>query len=202
MDNTMRFACPLFFLCLEAYSICAETDGLDKLGLKTLHADPATEEVVARMTDLNASFKNRCAAEDELAKLPPQQVLPALLPYLAKGMPKDPIHNSSGREMDRNAPIPWQIYYAVARAWGEQIDGLPRKDGGKVLLALLKEVATDKERIPVLYALANRWDPAAEPELARLLGDANASRDVQLYAALPLIIHGKNDYRDVMLQCT
>ena len=71
-----------------------------------------------------------------------------------------------------------------------------------MLLALLKGVTKDQERIPVLDALANCWDPAAEPELAKLLGDASASRNVQLYAALPLIMHGKDDYRDVMLQWT
>jgi hypothetical protein len=52
----------------------------------------------------------------------------------------------------------------------------------------------------VLYALANRWDPAAEADLAKILGDAGVSREVRRYAALPLIMHGEGDYRDVMLQ--
>ena len=109
----MRFAFLLFLLCLEAFAISAETDAQDKLGPKTPLADAAPEELVARMTDSKVSFKDRCAAADELAKSPPQQVLPALLPRLARGMPEGGFYTSGSREMDRDVPIPWQIYYAV-----------------------------------------------------------------------------------------
>jgi hypothetical protein len=151
------------------------------------------------MTDPKASFKDRCAAEDELAKLRPQEVLPKLLPLLAKGTPEGGIWNGGTRETDRDAPIPWQIYFAVGRAWDHQVDRLPRKEAGKVLLALLQEVAKDKERYYVLREMTDLWDPNAEAELAKLLRNANEPSDIRQAAALPLIVNGKEDYRDVML---
>ncbi len=167
--------------------------------LATAGSGPGAAELVARLADPMRSFQERCAAEDALAKLRPDVALPALLPHVAKGMPPGGIYNSAGREHDRNAPVAWQICYAVGRAWEHQIQQLPPDTGGKVLLALLKDVARGKERLPLLRALARRWDPAAEAELARLLGDAGESSELRQAAALALILHGTGDYRDRML---
>jgi hypothetical protein len=167
---------------------------------KSQLADPTPEELVARLTDPKLSFKERCAAEDALAKMKPETVLPKLVPQRAKGMPPGGIWNSAGREADQKAPVPWQIYYAVARAWNDQIKALPVKEGGKVLLNLLKATTKDKEKYHVIYALSLRWESTAEAELGKLLRDAAAPSELRRVAALALIQHGAEDYRDTMLQ--
>src|SRR5207249_4972611 len=101
-DKIMKMACLLVFLLSEDRGLREAAKG------PPVNAEP--EKLVVRMTDPKASFKDRCAAEDELAKLSPPAVLPKLLPRLAKGMPAGGIYNSLGnRDMDRKAPVPWQI---------------------------------------------------------------------------------------------
>jgi hypothetical protein len=197
----MRFSFLLLLLFLGVRTGSAGTGAPQKVAPTTPPTDAGPEELVARMTDPKASFQERCAAEDALTKVRPEAALPKLLPQLAKGMPEGGIWNSLGtREADRDAPIPWQIYYAVGRVWSQQIKALPRKEGGAVLVALLKSVTKDKEKYHVLSALGTRWDPSAEAELAKLLLDAGEPGDNRRAAALALIVHGKEDYRDAMLQ--
>ena len=194
----MRFAVLFFLCCLETHAISAETDALGTPDPKT--PLNAAEKLVARMTDPRAPFDDRCAAEDDLAKLRPQEVLPKLLPQLAKGMPEGGIWNGATREIDRKAPIPWQIFYATSRAWSHQVEKLPVHSGGKLLTALLQAAANDKEKHHLLKALTSRWEPDAESPLAKLLVAANEPREIGQDAALALIVHGKQDYRDVMLR--
>jgi tetratricopeptide (TPR) repeat protein len=181
----------------------------DKDSPQTPRSVAAVEKLIARMTDPAASFKDRCAAEDEVVKLPPEVALPKLLPLRAKGMPAGGIWNSLGtRELDHRGPVSWQIYYAIDRVWREQLgragkqqgDAQTPKTASGVLLALLRAAGNDKERSRVLQALSNYWDPKAEADLAKLLRDGKAPSDIRQGAAFALILHGKEDYRETMLQ--
>ncbi|MFO0970035.1 MAG: hypothetical protein U0793_31165 [Gemmataceae bacterium] len=157
--------------------------------------------LIARMTDVKASFQERCGAEDELEKRRPQDVLPRLLPELAKGMPPGGIWNGLGsREANRHGPVRWQIWYAVHRVWDRHVGALPAAEAGKELLSLLRGSGSDRERIHLLSGLTHCWDSDAEADLAGLLGDAGETVDIRQGAALPLIVHGKGDYRDVLLK--
>ena len=92
--------------------------------------------LIARMTDVKASFQERCGAEDELEKRRPQDVLPRLLPELAKGMPPGGIWNGLGsREANRHGPVRWQIWYAVHRVWDRHVGALPAAEASRLLPA-------------------------------------------------------------------
>lgn len=162
--------------------------------------DAGPDKLLNVMTDPMVSFDDRARAEDELAKLPPEVVLPKLLPLVAKGMPEAGIWNSAGREHERTGPIPWQIYYAVQRSWNEQIGSPPRDEARKTLFALLQGVAKGKERNRVVESLADCWDPRAETILADILRDVREPREIRWASGHALVVNGKKDYRDTMLQ--
>lgn len=156
-------------------------------------------DVVARMTDKTAAWEIRCAAEDFLVTMPPQDVLLHLLPYIEQDRPSWGIWNSGGREMDKEAPVEWQIYDAVARSWRHQVGTLPKDTGGAFLLTLLKQASTSRARVMILDALAAKWVSEAENPIAAMLTKPGENDEVRRSAALALILHGKSDYRDLLL---
>lgn len=162
-------------------------------------AAPSAEDLVATMTDKTAAWDARCAAEDSLTNLPPQTILPLLLPHIGKGMPSPAVWNSAGRDFDKRAPIEWQVFYAVARSWNRQVDSLPRDSGGTVLLTLLGAAKETSERSRVLMDLTHRWVPDAETPVATLLKNPEEDLMVRTTAALALILHGQADYHDLLL---
>lgn len=160
------------------------------------------DALIARMTSEKAEAKDRFAAEDALAKLPPGVVLPKLLPLVAKGMPKGGIYNSHGdRELDHKhkAPIQWQVYYAVSRVWALQLKSLPDDKAAGTLVSLLR-TTHDRGKTLVLMALASRWGPNAEIEVAKALRDPRELDEVRQAAAQALILHGKENYHEVLLK--
>jgi hypothetical protein len=196
----MRFASLLILLTLNAQVLNAE-DAKPKAEPKDTGENAAIEKLLSRLTDAKATFKERCEAEDELAKRPAKEVLPRLLPAYSKGMPDGGIYNArETRDGEHDFPPPWQIYYAVSRVWRKQIDGLPRKEAGALLAGLVTSAATDAERDRVCYALALRWDASAENDLAKILRNGNKPATLRQNAARALSLHGNEDYRDVMLQ--
>lgn len=197
MRSRVMFVLP----CVLFGAICGATNADPKPAPKTPLANVGIDKLLARMTDAKASFEARAEAEDELAKRPAKDVLPKLLPVIAKGMPEGGIYNSLGtREFERKAPIAWQIYYAGWRAWRQQLDSVPRKEAGKLLVSLLKVASKDAERDRVCYELTFRWDASAEADLAKVLKNADEPTSLRQNAALALAEHGREDYRDVMLQ--
>src|SRR5688572_7325763 len=69
--------------------------------------------LIVRMTDETASWEERCKAEDELAKIEPEVVMPRLLRHVVRKMPAGGIYNSLGRDADKDAGVPWQVWYAI-----------------------------------------------------------------------------------------
>lgn len=168
---------------------------------KGIGGNKGSDFLIELMTDQKASFEDRLDAEDALAKIPPQEVLPKLLPHIAKGMPSGGIWNRRGaRELDRTGPVPWQIYYAVHRLWDGHTARLSPKEGGRFLIGLLKKEEEEFGKIAILGALQDRWFPDAEPDVAQVLNDPRQPGEVRLSAALLLILNGKEDYRDVLLK--
>ncbi|HLW64363.1 MAG TPA: hypothetical protein VKS79_03520, partial [Gemmataceae bacterium] len=157
------------------------------------------EDLIATMVDAKAGWEARCKAEDDLAKLPPEKVLPRLLKLAAQPMPKGGIYNSAGRDHDKNAPVSWQIYYAVGRSWAAQVERLPVEKGGEVLLRLLGSATNKAEKTLLLRELGSHWSAKAEEALANVLRDANAPAEMQLAAAWALTRHGKQNYQDDVL---
>lgn len=172
------------------------------IGITAALAADTVNAVVAQMTNEAASWEERCAAEDSLTKMPPQEVLPVLLPHIQKGMPSlAGIWNSAGREFDRHAPIEWQIYYAVSRSWDHQVDTLPRDGGGVLLLELLNKTpaAAANARRKLLTDLTHRWVPSAESTVAGVFKNPDEKLDVRTTAALALILHGTEGYHELLL---
>jgi len=162
-------------------------------------AGQPAEELVVTMTDKTAAWDARCTAEDSLTNLPPQKILPLLLPHIGKGMPSPPICNSAGRDFDKTAPVEWQIFYAVARSWSRQVDSLPRDSGGTLLLALLGAAKVANERSHILMDLTHRWVPEAEVPVAALLKAPEEDLAVRTTAALALVLHGSADYHRLLI---
>src|SRR5688572_8295298 len=94
------------------FLVAIEPPFVDKAHREDTDAKKA-DALIARIMDTKASWDDRCVAEDKLAKLKPDVVLPRLLKHAAKPMPSGGIYNSAGRESDKNAPVQWQIWYAV-----------------------------------------------------------------------------------------
>lgn len=157
------------------------------------------EALVAQMINPKASWEDRCAAEDELAKLKPEVVLPKLLRHAAMKMPAGGIYNSAGRGSEKTYPLPWQFWYALGRSWRDQINRLPQDTGGELLVELLALTTTDAERNLVVPNVAYRWSPKAEQPLAKLLRDPAADLHLRVAAAWPLVQHGKQSYQDDLL---
>jgi hypothetical protein len=154
-----------------------------------------------RMTDKKVPWPDRCDAEDELAKLPSEIVLPKLLPLASQSMPEGGIYNSAGREHDKQAPIAWQIWYALGRSWDAQVARLPRDDtGGDFLVALLSKASKDREKSLLVRDLQTRWSPKAEEPMAKLLLNANAPTELRNAAAWALVRHGKRSYQDDLIK--
>ncbi|MDP3260438.1 MAG: hypothetical protein Q8M34_07625 [Thermodesulfovibrionales bacterium] len=174
------------------------------IGLLTAVSALAAEtasDVVARMTDKTASWEVRCAAEDSLINMHPQDVLAVLLPHIGKGMPSSTgIWNSGGREMDKRAPVEWHIFYAVTRSWNHQVGSLPKDSVGTFLLMLLKRSPTANARSRILTEVTHRWVPEAESPVAAILKAPDENLDVRTTAALVLILHGAGDYHDLLLE--
>ncbi|MEW6302633.1 MAG: hypothetical protein AB1705_04125 [Verrucomicrobiota bacterium] len=158
------------------------------------------ETLLPVMTDARESWQKRGEAEDALAKLPPEAVLPALLPHMAKGMPSGGIWNSAGREHDRGAPVEWQVFYAVGRSWSAQVNKLPHEGGGRLLHELLRKAPTAYAKDILLGDLALRWEPQAEPTVAAMLKNPKEGLPVRAAAGLVLILHGRENYHALLLE--
>ncbi len=78
---------------------------LSFLATPVTFAASTAENLVATMTDRTVVWDARCAAEDSLVNLPPQNVLPIPLPHIGKGMPSSAIWNGGGRDFDQRAPV-------------------------------------------------------------------------------------------------
>jgi hypothetical protein len=164
-----------------------------------LAADPP-DALIKVMMDQNASWKERISAEDSLATLPPEAVLPALLPHLYQGAPPGGIWNSGGQEADRQAPPGWQVFYAVSRSWSGQVRKLHSREGGALLLELLGRASTTGAKNEILRDLVYCWAPEAEPAIAALLRDPFAESSVRTTAALVLNLNGKENYQNLLLE--
>jgi hypothetical protein len=166
--------------------------------------DSAKEKIlvnalVAIMTDVNASWDARCQAEDSLIKQKPEEVLLILLNHLEKGMPDGGIWNSASRDDDKDAPVEWQIYYAVLRSWDNQVNFLPKPSGGYLLLKLLEKAKTGFAREYILKNIYHRWIPEAEKEVVKIMEDPNEGIIARTIAARDLMLKGKNDYHERFL---
>jgi len=157
----------------------------------TLDRVPATGPVslVAALTNPSASWEMRCRAEDDLTNGVPREVLAALLPYTKHPKPEGMIWNSAGRESDRGAPVEWQIFYAVRRAWDAQAKRLTATEHREFWLTLLPHAHTAPAKTAVLDELTDHWNPDAEPELLKLLVDAHEEFSVRRAAGFCLSLH-------------
>jgi len=188
----------LFLLLLIAQICCCEQD--------TYQSDKDSENIelsvnilITTMTDKNSSWDARCSAEDSLIKMQPEEVLPALLTHVEKGMPDGGIWNSGSRDIDKRAPVEWQIFYSVARSWDNQVKSLPKNSGGGLLIMLLNEVNTSYGHIRILSGLNRYWVSEAESIVAKIMENSNEDIVVRTTAAKALIQHGENDYHERFL---
>jgi hypothetical protein len=160
----------------------------------------AMDALIGRMVDEKASWEVRHAAEDDLAKFAPEQVLPRLLRQAAKKMPEGPIYNGVSRDADKHLPVRWQIWYALGRSWSAQTERLPFKTGGETLVEMLITAGNDAEKNLVVRELDVRWSPRAEAPTAKILLDPAADMDLRVAAASCLVARGKKTYQDDMLR--
>ncbi len=187
----------LHFLLL--IDICCCEQNASKNDKDSENIELSADILITTMTDKNASWDTRCLAEDLLAKMQPEEVLPVLLAHIEKGMPGGGIWNSGGREIDKRAPVEWQIYYAVARSWNNQVNSLSRISGGKFLLTLLDEANTTYAREKILNDLYHCWVPEAELILAKIMENSDEDILTRTTAAQVLIQYSKNDYHERFL---
>jgi hypothetical protein len=114
-------------------------------------------------------------------------------------MPQGPIWNSAGREFDRQAPVEWQVFYAVSRSWTNQIGILPREQGGDFLRELLGKASTASAKNRILGDLMLRWTPDAESTVANLVKQPDEDLTVRIAAGLTLILRGRENYHELFL---
>jgi hypothetical protein len=90
------------------------------------------------------------------------------------------IWNSAGRDSERNMPFEWQRLYAIRRAWDRQAGRLTVAEHKTIWLEMLAQAKTSGAKVTVLDELTHHWTPTAEPELLKLLTDANQELPVRL----------------------
>jgi hypothetical protein len=159
----------------------------------------AITHYVRVMTSEMEPWEARCDAEDVLQRFDAEPVLEALLEHVSKGMPQVPIWNSAGREHDREAPVEWQIYYAVDRSWRYHLRGPPSVELGQLLLGLLPRTETPAGRERVLHDIARHWHPDAEEPLRRLMMDPEGNLGVRRAAGFCLMLHRGEVHHEVLL---
>lgn len=162
-----------------------------------LLAGPATAtepaSLVVTLTDPSASWERRCRAEDDLANCPAPETL--LLLQASLNMPAGPIWNGAGRDVDKQAPVAWQIFYAVQRTWDHQL----RKLTAAERQDLLRRANSVAAKVKVLQELANHWVPAAQPEVAQLLKDPPQEFPVRRSAGFCLALHAAKEFHDPLV---
>lgn len=159
----------------------------------------SVSDCVRTMTSESEPWAERCEAEDSLKTFGADSVLGALLPHVSKGMPSLPIWNSLGREHDREAPVEWQIHYAIARSWRHPLAGAPSEELGALLLELLARAETAFGRQRVLFDLSRHWHPDAEEPLRQLMMDVEQDLTVKLAAGFDLMLHCGKTYHETLL---
>lgn len=164
------------------------------------YPDKLAKNLIYKMTNDTTAWEDRFAAEDELATIPPKIVLQKLLPHIEKGMPSMAIWNSAGREIDKLAPVEWQIFYAVSRSWNRQVKKLPRNHGGILLLDLLNKTSSPFARKRLLDDLIHRWITDAEPNVVALLTNPKNNITTRITAGIALIKHSKKNYFDLIFE--
>ena len=162
-------------------------------------AAESTENLIARMTDKNASWEERCIAEDKLTNMPFQEVLPALLPHIHRSCSMFP--GGPTREFENiSMPVECQISYAIHRSWGNQVKKLLNEQGGELLNELLQKAAYDHTKYLILNDMQYHWSPNAESTVANLLKNPKEDLSVRTAAGLVLSIHGKENYHELFLE--
>jgi hypothetical protein len=185
MRTSLALVAPLTLCCVLSASASEESaTAADCVHIMTSEAEP---------------WARRCEAEDRLHGCDAESVLSALLPHVSKGMPAPPIWNSLGREHDREAPIEWQIYYAVDRSWRHHLRGAPSEELGALLLVLLERADSVLGRQRILFDLSRHWHPDAEEPLRRRMLDPEQDLLVRRPAAYALVLHRSGAYHDTFL---
>ena len=162
-------------------------------------AGDAITHYVRVMTSETEPWETRCDAEDVLQGFDAGPVLRAVLGHISKGMPRPPIWNSAGREHDKEAPVEWQIYYAIDRSWRHHLRGPPSAELGRLLLGFLPHVETPAGLGRVLHDIARHWHPDAEEPLRQLIADPEGILSVRRAAGFCLMLHRGEEYHEVLL---
>lgn len=154
--------------------------------------DPTAEaaaRLLAVVADPDADWQDRDAAERDLAALPPEQVLPLLVPAM-RDRPAGEFYPGAGSaDADKDAPPEWQAYYAVRRAWDAQVDRAVKDDAdlGPTLADLLLVAKTGDARRSVAGAMYIWWADRAEPTLSGWFRNRDQPADVRQVAASVLL---------------
>ena len=177
-----------------------------KVNITTLQLTPELSSdhkdvtvAISIMTSKNESWSKRCEAEDKLKQFPAELVLKGLLGHISKAMPSLAIWNSAGREHDKQAPVEWQIYYAVDRSWKHHLAGKTSQRLGAILLELLSIARTPTGRERILYAMARHWHPKAELPLSQLMKNQETEFGVRRAAGFCLMLQQGNTYHKDLL---
>ncbi|MCP4612432.1 MAG: hypothetical protein GY845_27355 [Planctomycetes bacterium] len=151
---------------------------------------------ISVMTSRIESWSDRCEAEDKLRQFPAELVLKGLLEHFSKPMPSLAIWNSAGREHDKQAPVEWQIYYAVYRSWQYHLTGKASQTLGVILLELLGSAPTPTGQERILHDIARHWHPTAEFPLSKLMKNQETEFGVRRAAGFCLMLHKGKVYHD------
>ncbi len=168
------------------------------------NADRDKEELIFHhirvMTSESESWEHRFASEDKLQSFPARLVLKQLLPHL-KGMPdKIAIWNSGGRDIDKQGPVKWQIYYAVYRSWNYWLEKKTSEALGEILQDLLFIAENRTGRRLILNGIDRHWTPEAALVLSTLINNSNIEFDSRLDAGVCLMTHKGEKYYKKFLQ--
>jgi len=167
----------------------------------TEHGDSeSVKQLVWKLGAADVLWRDRQEAERRLKEMPSGEVLPVLLPEIAKGMPGGPIWNSAGPEHDRRAPGGWQVYYTINRVWKHHLKVAPSEDIGNLLLVLLKEANTSAARVAVVDGLLRHWVPEAEKPVSELLQEKDEDYSVRRSSAQVLLRHMGVAYHSKVLE--
>ena len=154
-----------------------------------------TPQLFDALKSKSVKWHKREALASELARRPPEEVLPNLLPILFVPDPR-PVAYQAPNSFEAAGHLPWPVpmRYTAQTAWRQIVSKSPTRQKGMVLLKLLEKNLPEDQKRMALDALTWQFIPEAESVLLQFVNNKASSRSECLLAARTLLMHQGNKH--------
>ena len=153
----------MWYLFVASFLVPAETDG-------SQNTKPTPRELIAKLSSPDITVAEMERIEELLSRLKPKDVIPALLPKIAQGMPNEfGIWNGAGSAKgDAIAPPEWRAFYSYHRIW-KKVAPQDRKLTSRLLADRFVSTKSPREHSALIQELRAYWHPDVEDKMAAIM---------------------------------